>query len=315
MKLLYIDNLKFLKSKEKLKLFNNFDFNDIIKLTQKDIESYILRSFRRPFRLPGLKLVELQEKVIRRTKAKIAILGSKLYPNKLERIYEPPFAIYYKGNLPNFSSLSWAVVGSRKISKILAERTREFSSHLAKNGIEIISGFAIGADIEAHIAAINENSRTFAVIPTDIDNIYPKQNRKYVFKLLEQGGGIITETLPFDKIQNYFFAKRNRLISGLSDAIFITYAPLKSGALITAELGLDLGLDIYVYDLNFCGDGGVKLYSFGAQEIKTVKDLYTLLNIKYVDSTNIEDDDLKEFCDCKKVSDVLIGELLKEIYK
>lgn len=314
MKLLYIDNLKFLKGKEKLKLFNNFDFNNVIKLTQKDIESYFLRSFRRLFKLPDLKLVELQEKVIQRTKAKVAILGSKSYPNKLKRIYDPPFAIYYKGNLPDCSLLSWAVVGSRKISKTLAERTREFSSHLAKNGVEIISGFAIGADIEAHIAAINENKRTFAVIPTDIDNIYPKQNRKYVSKLLEQGGGIITETLPFDKIQNYFFAKRNRLVSGLSDAIFITYAPLKSGALITAELGLDLGLDVYVYDLDFCGDGAVKLHDFGAQEIKTVKDLYALLNIKYVDSNNIEDDS-KECCDCKNVSDVLIGELLKEVYK
>ncbi|WP_215537476.1 DNA-processing protein DprA [Borreliella bavariensis] len=314
MKLPYIDNLKFLKSKEKLKLFNNFDFNDIIKLTQKDIESYLLRSFRRSFRLPDLKLVELQEKVIRRTNAKIAILGSKSYPNKLKRIYDPPFAIYCKGNLPNSSSLSWAVVGSRRISKALAERIREFSSHLAKNGVEIVSGFAIGADIEAHIAAINENSRTFAIIPTDIDNIYPKQNRKYVFKLLEQGGGMITETLPFDKIQNYFFAKRNRLISGLSDAIFRTYAPSKSGALITAELGLDLGLDIYVYDLDFCGDGALKLYDFSAQEIKTVKDLYALLNIQYVDSNNIEDDP-KECCNCKDVSDVLIGELLKEICK
>ncbi|WP_210382183.1 DNA-processing protein DprA, partial [Borreliella garinii] len=68
------------------------------------------------FRLPNLKLVELQEKVIRKTKAKITTLGSKFYPNKLKRIYDPPFAIYYKGNLPNFSSLSWAVVGSRKIS-------------------------------------------------------------------------------------------------------------------------------------------------------------------------------------------------------
>ncbi len=71
MKLLYIDNLKFLKSREKLKLFNNFDFNDIIKLTQKDIESYLLRSFRKSFRLPDLKLVELQEKVIRRTMPKL----------------------------------------------------------------------------------------------------------------------------------------------------------------------------------------------------------------------------------------------------
>ncbi len=100
----------------------------------------------------------------------------------------------------------------------------------------------------------------------------------------------------------------------MSDAIFITYAPLKSGALITAELGLDLGLDIYVYDLDFCGDGALKLYDFGAQEIKTIKDLYALLNIQYVDPNNIEDNP-KECCNCKDVSDVLIGELLKEIYK
>lgn len=71
MKLLYIDNLKFLKGKEKLKLFNNFDFNNVIKLTQKDIESYFLKSFRRLFKLPDLKLVELQEKLFKGPKPKL----------------------------------------------------------------------------------------------------------------------------------------------------------------------------------------------------------------------------------------------------
>ncbi|UPA17802.1 DNA-processing protein DprA [Borrelia puertoricensis] len=312
-KLLYVDNLRFLKSEEKLKIFNDFDLSCLCKLSLRDISNYLSRVFRRDYKLPDLKLIEMQQKVINRTSARIAVFGSKGYPLKLNRIYNPPFAIYYKGNLPDSNSLSWAVVGSRQISRVLTDKVKELSSHLAKNHVEIISGFAIGADIAAHLGAINEQKRTYAVIATDIDNIYPKQNRKYVTCLLENGGGVLTETLPYEKIQNYFFAKRNRIVAGLSDVVFITCAPKKSGALITAELGLDLGLDVYVYNINYSGDGSRVLYDSGAQEIKSVSDLYKILNLQY-NEPGISDDS-KVCCICKDTSSMLINELLNEISK
>lgn len=312
-KLLYVDNLRFLKGEEKLRIFNNFDLSCLFKLSLRDISNYLSRVFRRDYKLPDLKLIEMQQKIINKTSTRIAVLGSKEYPLKLKRIYNPPFAIYYKGNLPDSNSLSWAVVGSRQISRVLADKVKELSSHLAKNHVEIISGFAIGADIAAHLGAINEKKRTYAVIATDIDNIYPKQNRKYVASLLENGGGVLTETLPYEKIQNYFFAKRNRIVAGLSDVVFITCAPRKSGALITAELGLDLGLDVYVYNIDYSGDGSRILYDSGAQEIKSVSDFYKILNIQY-NEPEISDDS-KDCCICKDTSSMLINELLNEISK
>ncbi|WP_174220860.1 DNA-processing protein DprA [Borrelia turcica] len=314
MKLLYVDNLKFLKGKEKFKIFNHFDLDDILKLSLGDISNYLCRSFKKIHKLPDLKLIELQQRVISRTGAKVTLLGDGDYPVKLKRIYDPPFAIYYKGNLPDSTSVSWAVVGSRRISKFLANHIRELASHLAKNNVEVISGFAIGADIEAHLGAICEKKRTYAVIATDIDNIYPKQNRKYVSRLLENGGGIITETLPYEKIQNYFFAKRNRIVSGLADSIFVTYAPMKSGALITADIGLDLGLDIYVYNVDYSGDGSKVLYESGAQEIKGVPELYKILNVQY-NEPEINNDDPNNYFECRDVSNMLIKKLLNEISK
>ena len=280
-KLLYIDNLKFLKSKDKLRIFNNFGFNDLCNLSLRDISNYLSKDFKQNYKLPDLKLLELQKKIIDRANEKIVMLGSKNYPLKLKRIYDPPFAIYYKGNFQNLYSLSWDVVGSRQICRALVNKIQELSSHLAKNNVEIISGFAIGADIVAHLGVISEKKRTYAVIATDIDSIYPKQNRKYISHLLENGRGIFTETLPYEKIQNYFFAKRNRIIAGLSDSIFVTYAPKKSGVLITAELGLDFGLDIYVYNIDYSGDGSKTLYASGAQEIKSIQKLYNILNVQY----------------------------------
>ncbi|BCR20907.1 DNA-processing protein DprA [Borrelia miyamotoi] len=312
-KLLYIDNLKFLRSNDKFRIFNNFDLNDLCNLSLRDISNYLSKDFIKTYKLPDLKLVELQQKIIDRTGAKTVTLGSKDYPLKLKRIYDPPFAIYYKGNLPDFNSLSWAVVGSRQINRALADKIEELSSHLAKNHVEIISGFAIGADIAAHLGAINEKKRTYAVIATDIDNIYPKQNRKYVSHLLENGGGIISETLPYEKIQNYFFAKRNRIIAGLSDSVFVTCAPRKSGALITADLGLDLGLDIYVYNVDYSGDGSKSLCDSGAQEIKSVPELYNILNVQY-NEPEINDYSA-DYCVGKDISSILINELLNEISK
>ncbi|WKC58416.1 DNA-processing protein DprA [Borrelia sp. P9F1] len=314
MKLLYIDSLKFLKSKEKLKIFNDFGLDDVFRLTLSDISSYLSRDFKKVHRLPDLKLIELQQKVINRTGAKVSFLGDRDYPLKLKRIYDPPFAIYYKGNLPNSVAVSWAVVGSRRIGRTLASRIGELVSHLARNNIEVVSGFAIGADIEAHLGAIKNRKRTYAVIATDIDNIYPRQNRKYVSELLENGGGIITETLPYEKIQNYFFAKRNRIISGLSDSVFVTYAPMKSGALITADIGLDLGLDVYVYDIDYSGEGSKALYESGAQEIKGIPDLYKILNVQY-NEPEISDDGPGDHFECRNISSVLVKNLLNEISK
>lgn len=87
-KLLYIDNLKFLRSKDKFRIFNNFDLNDLCNLSLRDISNSLSKDFRTTYKLPDLKLVELQKKIIDRSGAKAVTLGSKDYPLKLKRIYD-----------------------------------------------------------------------------------------------------------------------------------------------------------------------------------------------------------------------------------
>ena len=120
------------------------------------------------------------------------------------------------------------------------------SRELSKRGINIISGLAVGIDSYAHIGCLGEKGKTIAILGNGLDTIYPVQNRKLAKAILENDGCIISEYPIGAKIEKRNFPQRNRLISGLSDGILIVEANKKSGALITAEFGLEQGKEIFV---------------------------------------------------------------------
>ena len=168
-----------------------------------------------------------------------------IYPEKLKNYDDMPASLYVKGHLPDPSKKSVGIVGARSCSQYGRQTAIFFAESLAKAGVQIISGLALGIDSAAHTGCLNGGGKTFAVLGCGIDMIYPKSNNRLSDKMINAGGGIITEFEPGAPPLAYHFPIRNRIISALSDAVIIIEAKYKSGSLITASYALEQGVQIY----------------------------------------------------------------------
>ncbi len=174
----------------------------------------------------------------------IAITDSK-YPEKLKNIYDPPKGIYIEGNLELLSKPSIAIIGSRNCSRYGEMVAKKFGIDLAKKNIVVISGMARGIDTFAHIGCLIGEGKTIAVLGSGFKNIYPKENEKLFYKILEKGGAIISEYTPEEMPLAEHFPARNRIISGLCDKLIVVEAGKRSGTFITVDFALEQGKDIY----------------------------------------------------------------------
>ncbi len=168
------------------------------------------------------------------------------YPELLREIPHPPFGIYIRGNFPDPKRLSVAVVGTRKATEEGLSFAREFARDLVASGAEIISGLALGVDAAAHRGALTGGGRTFAVLGSGADVIYPHTNERLGKEILEKGGGILSEYPPGMPPLPYRFLERNRIVSGLSQGTLVIEAPDRSGSLVTARFALDQNRDVFV---------------------------------------------------------------------
>ena len=169
---------------------------------------------------------------------------SEQYPERLKHIFLPPLMLYFYGKLPDDEKPALAVIGARNCSVYGEEIASDFSGQLAAAGIQIVSGMARGIDGAAGRAAINERGYAYAVLGSGVDVCYPKEN-KLLYTCLQERGGIISEELPGTAPVSWNFPKRNRIISGLSDAVFVVEARENSGSLITVSYALEQGKEIY----------------------------------------------------------------------
>jgi len=169
---------------------------------------------------------------------------SEQYPERLKQIFLPPFMLYFYGKLPDAERPSLAIIGARNCSVYGEEIAAGFSGQLAEAGIQIISGMARGIDGAAGRAAINQPGYAYAVLGSGVDVCYPKEN-KLLYTCLQERGGVISEELPGTAPLSWNFPKRNRIISGLSDAVFVVEARENSGSLITVSYALEQGKEIY----------------------------------------------------------------------
>lgn len=167
------------------------------------------------------------------------------YPEKFKNLPMMPSSFYLKGRLPDHSKKAVAIVGARKCSTYGQQTAEYFASALAGNGIQIISGLALGTDSYAHKGCMKAGGSTFAVMGCGIERIYPKSNTRLYRQIIETGGGIISEFDPSAPPLPYHFPIRNRLISALSDAVIIIEAEARSGSLITASYALEQGVPVY----------------------------------------------------------------------
>jgi len=171
------------------------------------------------------------------------------YPRLLLEIPSPPPVLYYRGNVDRKENQgitpTVAMVGTRSPSEYGRRWTRKISMALAKSGFTVVSGLANGIDTEAHIGCLEAGGRTFAVMGTGVDIVYPQQNERLCDRILQQGL-VISEYPAGTQPNKTHFPRRNRIIAGLSRATIVIEAPHKSGALITAYQANDFCRDVYV---------------------------------------------------------------------
>jgi DNA processing protein len=170
------------------------------------------------------------------------------YPQLLREIPTPPPLLYYRGEIDLQENLGQkplvGIVGTRQPTEYGIKWTRQISTALAKNGFTVVSGMAEGIDTESHSAALKAGGRTIAVMGTGVDVIYPHKNRDLYQQILKSG--IVISEYPAKTPPNRtHFPRRNRIIAGLSRAVLVMEAPLKSGALITATYANEFSRDVY----------------------------------------------------------------------
>lgn len=165
------------------------------------------------------------------------------YPNLLKEVEDRPFGLFVKGCLPDQNCPKIAIVGARACSSYGRECAEELAKTLSASGVQIVSGMAYGIDCCSQKAAL-ESGSSFAVLGGGVDICYPKENIGLYEQLIRQGG-VISEMRPKTVGMPILFPRRNRIISGICDAIIVVEARQKSGSLITAEFAADQGRNVY----------------------------------------------------------------------
>lgn len=188
-------------------------------------------------------ILEEYDRFLRR-KIEFTCYGDEDYPKRLEFIPNPPAALYYQGRLPSDISPSIAIIGARACSEYGSFLAKEFGSKLAMAGIQIISGLAMGIDGISQAAALAAGGESYGVLGCGVDICYPVCNR-FLYEKLKKQGGILSEYTPGTQPAAGLFPPRNRIISGLSDAVLVIEAREKSGTLITVDMALEQGREVF----------------------------------------------------------------------
>lgn len=202
------------------------------------------------------------------------------YLRDLPHISDPPKKLFMRGKLPTKRVKTVAIVGTRKPSAYGREIATKIASECAKNGIVVVSGLALGIDSIAHRAAINSGGKTIAVLANGVDKIYPRSHEDLGQKILQTNGAILSEYPNNTPARPWQFLARNRIVSGLADAVVIIEAASRSGTLSTANHALDQGKEIFAVPGNITSPlsaGCNQLIKNGANPLTSVEDLLDFL--------------------------------------
>jgi DNA processing protein len=211
-------------------------------------------------------------------------IGDADYPRILKKIGNPPKRLYCKGRVfPE--ERCFAVVGTRRCSAYGKQAALEVSGELAAAGLTIVSGLASGIDTCAHLAAVERNLRTIAVLGTGLDekSLYPRSNLKLAERILKTGGCLLSEYPAGTGGTRFTFPRRNRIISGLASGVLVVEAKRKSGALITANWAKKQGKPVFalpgpIYSANSAGCH--RLIKDGAVLTEKADDILSVLKIE-----------------------------------
>lgn len=205
-------------------------------ISQRHLEKFCDKSLKRA--------TEIMEECIA-LRIDILTIFDDMYPENLKNISDPPIVLYVKGRFPNMDKIpSVGIVGSRRPSNYGAKMAEKIAEDLGNKGFIIISGMARGIDTCAHRGAIKSEALTIAVLGCGVDVLYPPENGA-VKDLIEQNGAVISEFAPGTAPLPSHFPVRNRIVSGLSNAILVVEGKASSGSTITANLAKDQGREVF----------------------------------------------------------------------
>ena len=203
----------------------------------------------------------------------ISIMDSE-YPEELLWMHNPPVLLFYSGNIDLLKHPKIAVVGSRSCSRTGIQSVEKIINEL-NNELIVVSGLAKGIDAAAHYAAIRNGGKTIGVIGTGLDVFYPRSN-KQLQKYMGGSHLVLTEYGPGQGPQKHHFPERNRIIAGLSRAVIVAEARMRSGSLITCERAMEEGRDVFAIPgsiLDGRSDGCHHLIQEGAKLVTSGKDV------------------------------------------
>lgn len=225
-----------------------------------------------------------------RHKAGIVTIADEAYPQALRELAVPPIVLYFRGRLPGRNQTRIAIVGSRNPTVTGKKQAFHFAATLAREGIEIVSGLARGIDKQAHLGAVRQQAYNIGILGSNFGQLYPQEHTNLIERIAEVGC-VITEFSSNERIHPGNFPRRNRLISGLSQAVLVVEAGKSSGALNTVQWALEQGKDV----LTIPGDissplrqGNHGLIKEGAYLVDSPQDIYAILNWTSVLTANIQ---------------------------
>ncbi len=227
------------------------------------------------------------------------------YPDRLKRIYDYPYGLFFKGKMLENTKPSVAIVGARKCSLYGKKVAYEFAKAFAQMGIQVVSGMATGIDTAAHRGCLDGGGQTYAVLGSGVDVCYPAENIE-LYTNIEETGGIISEYPLKTQPSTWTFPLRNRIISGLADAVILVEAGKKSGSLITADQALEQNRDIYVIPgriTDAMSVGCNNLIKQGAQLILKPEDIWENPWIAQMKNDKIKDEKCQKNTQINTMSD------------
>lgn len=200
---------------------------------------------------------------------------SPKYPQLLQEIADPPPVLYVQGRTELLSSRCLAMVGARAATSYGKRSSFTLAKELAIAKLTVVSGLASGIDSEAHKGALSVGGGTIAVLGCGLDVVYPRENTD-LYEQIRRDGLLVTEYPLGTKPDFYRFPARNRIIAGLCEGVLVVEAARKSGSLITAEMALEEGRDVFAVPGqidSLKSDGAHWLLQQGAQLVQSVEDI------------------------------------------
>lgn len=201
------------------------------------------------------------------------------YPERLRQLCDPPVVLYVVGNPELLSKPSVSVVGSRAATAYGLRVSCNLSEALARVGITVISGLALGIDTQAHLGTLKAGGNTVGVLGCGLDVIYPKSNGK-LYKDIGETGLLVSEYPLGTRPDSFRFPARNRIIAGVAEGVVVVEAARKSGSLITAQIALDAGREVFAVPGqidSFKSEGTHWLLQQGAKLVQNVDDIISEL--------------------------------------